>query len=59
MIRDLLLPTTDAGAGAQLIIALAVIALLLVAMRHRPDWRLVVAGGGLLVIAVMALRAAH
>ena len=57
--RDLLLPTTDAGALLQVVLlAVAVGALLWVTRRHR-DLRLLVAGTGLLLLALMALRAAH
>jgi 4-amino-4-deoxy-L-arabinose transferase-like glycosyltransferase len=59
MIRDLLLPTTDAGVVAQTMIAIGVIAALLLTTRRHRDLRLVVVGGGLLVVALMALRAAH
>ena len=59
MVRDLLLPTTDAGVLTQVVTVLVVIAVLLAVTRRRRDLRFAVAGAGLLVLALMALRAAH
>lgn len=59
MVRDLLMPTTDAGVLAQAITAIVLIAVLLLATRRQRALRVVVVGGGVLVVALMALRAAH
>lgn len=56
---DLLLPTTDAGVLAQLIIFLATGTGLMWRFRKRPEARLMVVGLSLLGLGAMALRAVH
>ncbi len=54
-----LLPRTDAGVLAQLVVLLLTVGAGLWWTRQRPDARLVVIGAGLLLIALMGVRAAH
>lgn len=56
---ELLLPRTDAGVVMQVVGVLAVFAVLLRVTWRRPDLRLVVLGSGLLLLALMGVRAAH
>lgn len=58
-VSRLLQPTTDRGVVAQLMVALAVLALSTWWLRHRPEWRLVVLGVGLVALGAMGVRAAH
>jgi hypothetical protein len=57
--RDLLLPTTDAGVLAQAVLALVVFAALLVVTRRDRDLRLLVVGTAVLTAGLFMLRAAH
>jgi hypothetical protein len=59
MMRDLLLPTTDAGVAVQAVIAAVLFGALLVRTRDEPDLRLLVAGGMVFVAGLFMLRAAH
>jgi hypothetical protein len=56
---ELLLPRTDAGVAVQVVGLIVVLAVLLRITWRRPDLRLVVLGSGLLVLALMGVRAAH
>lgn len=56
---ELLHPRTDAGVLAQVGVVVAVWALALWRTRSARDLRLLVVGLGVLVLALMALRAAH
>ncbi len=56
---DLLLPTTDAGADAQIVVAAVLGTLAVVAVRRNRDARLFAVGLTVLVVAVMAFRAVH
>lgn len=56
---DLLLPETDAGVIAQLLLVLVMWLGGLWSLRNRPDARLVVAGAGLLMLGLIGLRALH
>lgn len=56
---ELLLPRTDAGAGAQAIVALLLFVVGLVAVRRNPDLRVFVLGLGTITAAWFALRTVH
>lgn len=56
---DLLLPSTDGGVIAQLVVVVALWLGGLWALRNRPDARLLLAGGGLVVLALIGVRALH
>ena len=58
-VLELLLPRTDAGVAAQLGLLAVVVGLALRAAWHRPELRLLVAGGGLTLLGLLGLRAAH
>ena len=57
--RDLLLPATDAGVMAQLAAVAALWAISLWALRNRPDDRLLAIGVGLVLLALIGVRALH
>jgi hypothetical protein len=57
--RDLLLPTTDAGVAMQALVAAVLFGALLVRTRHDRDLRLLVAGAMVFVAGLFMLRAAH
>lgn len=57
--RDFLLPATDGGVIAQLAAVVALWAIALWALRNRPDARLLAAGAGLVVVALIGLRTLH
>jgi hypothetical protein len=57
--RDLLLPTTDAGVFAQAGIALVVFVVLFVIARRDRDLRLLVVGAAVFTAGLFMLRAAH
>jgi hypothetical protein len=59
VIRDLLLPTTDAGVFAQAVLALVVFVALFVRVRRERDLRLLVVGGAVFTAGLFMLRAAH
>ncbi len=59
MIRDLLLPRTDTVVIVQAVIVALVFAGLLVWVRRRSEWRLVVIGAAMLTAGFLLLRAAH
>lgn len=56
---DLLLPTTDADADLQIVVAAVLGTLAIVAVRRNRDARLFAVGLTVLVVAVMAVRAVH
>lgn len=56
---DLLLPRTDAGAGIQLIVAVAFFSAAALAVRHRSELLWLVAGLGSVTFAWFALRTLH
>lgn len=56
---DVLLPTTDGGVIAQLVFVLVVWAIALWLLRNRPDSRLLAAGVGLVLVALIGVRALH
>lgn len=57
--RDLLFPTTDAGVFVQVAVLVVAVSIGLWGTRRRPDARLLVVGAGLLLFALVGLRAAH
>lgn len=57
--NSLLLPRTDLGVLAQVIVLGALLALAVWGTRRRPEYRLLALGVGLLLFALMGLRAAH
>jgi hypothetical protein len=57
--RDLLLPATDGGVIAQLLAVVALWAISLWALRNRPDHRLLAIGVGLVLLALVGVRALH
>lgn len=57
--RDLLLPTTDAGALTQLIAVGTVTVLAALALRRHRELRTFVTGVGVFTFALMAVRAVH
>ena len=57
--RDLLLPTTDAGVAVQAAILAVAFAVAWRVTRRSKDLRLLVVGSGVLLAALMGLRAAH
>jgi hypothetical protein len=59
VLRDLLLPTTDAGVVAQALLALVVLTAAFVAVRRDRDLRLLVLGVATLTAGLFMLRAAH
>jgi hypothetical protein len=56
---DVLLPATDAGVIAQVVVVIVVWAGALWTLRNRPDSRLLTFGAGLLVLAFIGVRALH
>jgi ABC-type uncharacterized transport system permease subunit len=58
-LRDLLLPTTDAGALFQAVVAVAVYGAALIAVRGSRDLVWFVAGAAVLTFAWFALRTVH
>ena len=56
---ELLLPRTDAGVAAQAILLVVLVGMGLWATRRQPDGRLLVIGVGLVLVALVGLRAAH
>lgn len=58
--RDLILPTTDAGVLAQLVLVLVLWSAALVwAVRRAPAARPLVVGSGLVTLGLLGLRAMH
>jgi hypothetical protein len=57
--RDLLLPTTDAGVLAQAVLALLLFVTCFVLTRRDRDLRLLVLGGAVFTAGLFMLRAAH
>lgn len=57
--RDVLLPTTDAGVLAQFVAVGAVMLLAATALRRHRELRTFVTGVGVFTVALMALRAVH
>ncbi|MBW3619501.1 MAG: hypothetical protein KY461_04600 [Actinobacteria bacterium] len=55
----LLLPRTDAGVAAQVVLAVVVLGLALWRSWDRPDLRLLVIGLGTVTFALLGLRSAH
>jgi hypothetical protein len=58
-VSELLQPRTDAGVVAQALVLGAVWAAGWWWARRRPDARLLVTGAGLVLLALLGLRAAH
>ncbi len=56
---DLLLPQTDGGVLAQLVIVTVAGPVLLWLVRHRPEVRVLAAGALITAYAAMGLRALH
>ena len=56
---DILLPATDAGVLAQVIVVFVLGAAVTVATWRRREWRLLAVGGTFLALALMGLRALH
>jgi hypothetical protein len=56
---DLLLPRTDAGVAAQLILVLVLGGVALFAARRHREWRLVVIGSMMLALGLVGVRALH
>lgn len=56
---DLLLPRTDAGVIVQAMVFVVVLAGAFVAVRHEPEYRLLIIGVGVLGLAFFALRSLH
>lgn len=52
-------PATDLGVLAQFVLAVTLVLLASWWLRHRPEWRLVVLGLGLVLLGAMGVRAAH
>lgn len=57
--RDLLLPATDAGVIAQLVIVVVLWVAAVSALRNQAEWRLVAIGAGLITLALIGIRALH
>jgi hypothetical protein len=57
--RDFLLPATDGGVVAQLVSVVVLWVITLWALRNRPDHRLLAAGAGLVLLALIGVRALH
>jgi 4-amino-4-deoxy-L-arabinose transferase-like glycosyltransferase len=58
-VSSLLLPRTDLGVLAQAVVLGVVLALSVWATRRRSEFRLLALGTGLMLFALMGLRAAH
>jgi hypothetical protein len=58
-VSSLLLPRTDLGVLAQVIVLTAALALAVWSTRRRPELRLLAVGTGVMLFALMGLRAAH
>jgi hypothetical protein len=56
---ELIFPRTDRLVAIQAVAVLVVTAVALLATRRRPDARLLVMGGALVVVAFMGLRTLH
>ena len=56
---ELLLPRTDAGAGIQVAVALALFSAATVAVRHNRDLLRLVVGPGAVTVAWFGLRTLH
>lgn len=59
VVRRLLLPPTDVEVVAQVVLVAALLGWLWWIARRRPEWRLVVIGGGMIALGLFGLRAAH
>ncbi len=59
VIVDLLLPATDAGVAAQLVVVFVVVAIALWRFWSNSEIRLLVIGSGIVVLGLMGLRALH
>ena len=59
VVSRFLRPTTDLGVAAQLAALVLVVGLAAWRVWHRPEWRLVVLGAGLVLLGAMGIRAAH
>lgn len=57
--RQILLPSTDAGVLVQVVVVTAVWACLLVIVRRSAEVRLLVGGLGMITLAWFALRTLH
>lgn len=59
VILDLLLPATDAGVAAQLVVVFVVVAIALWRFWSNLEIRLLVVGSGIVLVGLMGLRALH
>lgn len=59
VLEDLLMPRTDAGAIAQIVLLLVAGVTAAVALRRRSELRLLAVGASVLLVSLAALRAAH
>lgn len=59
LLVELALPRTDAGAFAQVVLAVPIFSLALWRVRHNPDLRTFVAGLAMLTFAWFAVRTLH
>ncbi len=58
-IRNILLPTTNAGVGLQLVGVVAVGVVAMIWLRHNSDARLVAVGATLCALGLIGVRALH
>lgn len=56
---DLLLPATDGGVLAQMIVVVVAGVVAVVATRRHTEWRLVAMGGTIVALGLLGLRALH
>ncbi len=59
LIRELLLPRTDAGVAVQTVAGACVLLAALWVVRRHPEARTFVTGVGVLLVALVALRTVH
>lgn len=56
---DLILPSTDAGVLAQVLLVSGLLVLALLYFRSKREARFVIVGFGVLILSLMSLRALH
>lgn len=59
LLRDLVLPRTDAMVAVQLVVLVGLVAVGVWRTWHAPEWRLLVLAVGVFVLGLMVLRASH